>query len=88
MTVKLHEAGHFTWPEWAQYLGAAVAAGKEDEDAGRKGYYDHWLVALERIIADKGLSDANELDERKLAWKKAYERTPHGEAVDLSRGMN
>ena len=25
MTVKLHEAGHFTWPEWAAVLSEEIA---------------------------------------------------------------
>lgn len=83
LTVRLHEAGHFTWPEWVACLSKTIAAGKEDEAAGRLSYYDHWLAALETIVADKGLASLDELGARKSAWREAHEHTPHGEPVVL-----
>ena len=62
MTLALHERGLFTWPEWAATLGdeikRAQAAG--DPDTGET-YYRHWLNALERIVAEKGVTDAETL---------------------------
>ena len=59
MTLALHERGLFTWPEWAATLAdeirRAQAAG--DPDTGET-YYLHWLNALERIVANKGVADA------------------------------
>ena len=58
MTLALHERGLFTWPEWAATLGdeikRAQAAG--DPDTGET-YYRHWLNALERIVAEKGVTE-------------------------------
>ena len=56
MTVKLHEAGHFTWPEWAAVLSEEIAEAQKrgDPDLGTT-YYNHWLRALERIVVEKGL---------------------------------
>ena len=52
-------AALFKWPEWAAILGdeikQAQAAG--DPDTGET-YYRHWLAALERIVAEKGVTDA------------------------------
>ena len=53
LAVSLHERGVFTWPEWAQALGAQIAAAPADDDWH---YYEHWLSALERLLADKGLT--------------------------------
>lgn len=63
MTVKLHEAGHFTWPEWAAVLSEEIAKAQErgDPDLGTT-YYDHWLRALERIVVAKGIVRPDELD--------------------------
>lgn len=80
LTLKLHEAGAFTWPEWAETLSAELLADPED-DGSR--YYEHWVAALERLVTGRNLAGSGELDARKDAWKNAYLRTPHGQPVDL-----
>jgi nitrile hydratase accessory protein len=87
LTVRLHEAGHFTWNEWAETLGAEIEAAKArgDPDLGDT-YYRHWLAALERLAAEKGLARGDELGTRKAAWKRAFLNTPHGEPVTLEAG--
>jgi nitrile hydratase accessory protein len=62
MTVKLHEAGHFTWPEWAAVLSEEIADAQKrgDPDLGTT-YYHHWLRALERVVVEKGLVLPEEL---------------------------
>jgi nitrile hydratase accessory protein len=84
MAVRLSEAGHFTWTEWAQALAeqirTAQAAG--DPDLGDT-YYRHWLAALEHLVAAKGLVSADELSRRKDAWAEAARETPHGAPIEL-----
>lgn len=80
LTVKLHEAGHFSWTAWAQALSEELKADPED-DGSR--YYEHWLAALERLVKTGGLAEAASLDARKAAWAEAYRRTPHGRPVEL-----
>ena len=84
MALALHERGLFTWPEWAATLSdeikRAQAAG--DPDTGET-YYRHWLNALERMVAAKGLADAQMLARYRDAWDRAAERTPHGTAIAL-----
>ncbi len=85
LALRLHAAGCFTWPEWAETLGAvlreATAAGQPD-DGSR--YYEHWLAALERLASAKGLVAPAELAQRKDAWQEAYLATPHGQPVELA----
>ncbi|GAC1536175.1 MAG: nitrile hydratase accessory protein [Myxococcales bacterium] len=86
MAVKLHEAGHFTWTEWAVRLTeeiAAAGARGEDDDGSR--YYLHWLAALEKIAQDKGLVTARDLAARKEAWDRAARAAPHGSPIELPR---
>jgi len=85
LAVRLSEAGFFTWPEWADELAAVLreAAAHEPRYAGSH-YYDHWLLALERLCLSKGLTNPHALRERKIAWAEAYRRTPHGRPVELS----
>ena len=88
MAVKLSEEGHFTWREWAATLADELKAATDrgDPDDGSH-YYEHWLAALERLVAAKGLSDPQALSERKLAWADAYRHTPHGKPVVLRTKM-
>ncbi len=87
LTLKLHEAGHFTWSEWATTLGAEIEAARArgDPDLGDT-YYQHWLAALERLAAEKGLVRRDDLDARKAAWKRAFLNTPHGKPILLAAG--
>ena len=84
LTVKLSEAGHFTWKEWAAALAVELkaAADRGEPDDGSK-YYDYWVAALERLVTAKGLTDISALLERKEAWADAYRHTPHGKPVEL-----
>ena len=84
LAVKLSEQGYFTWKEWAAALAdeLKVAASSGEPDDGSR-YYDHWLVALEHLVTDKGLADPASLLARKEAWAEAYRRTPHGKPVEL-----
>jgi len=88
LAVKLSEQGHFTWKEWAATLAAELqaAADRGEPDDGSQ-YYQHWLAALERLVAAKGLADPAALLERKEAWAEAYRRTPHGKPVELAAGL-
>jgi nitrile hydratase accessory protein len=87
LTVQLNQAGYFTWREWADELAAVLgeAVALDPRDDGSQ-YYDHWLVALERLCLAKGLTDAPALILRTRAWGDAYRRTPHGRAVELPGG--
>ena len=84
LAVSLNERGVFTWGEWAQILGdeikKAQAAG--DPDTGET-YYHHWLATLERVLAEKGLTDPAQLARTRDAWAQACARTPHGDPIEL-----
>jgi nitrile hydratase accessory protein len=84
MTLALHERGAFTWPEWATTLGEEIkrAQAAGDPDTGET-YYHHWLNALERLVAEKGLSDRATLQRYHDAWDHAADRTPHGTPIEL-----
>jgi nitrile hydratase accessory protein len=84
MAVRLHEAGYFTWTEWAAALADQIrnAQAAGDPDLGDT-YYLHWLGALEHLVAAKGLVTAEELVQRKAAWAEAASTTPHGKPIEL-----
>ena len=85
MTMALYRKGLFTWPEWAAALAAEIkrAQAAGDPDTGDT-YYHHWLAALERLVAEKRISDPATLARYRDAWDRAADRTPHGRPIELS----
>ena len=85
MAVVLHERGLFGWDEWATMLGQEIKAaqGAGDPDTGET-YYRHWLAALERMVAHKGIADGATLARYHDAWGRAADRTPHGAPIALT----
>jgi len=84
MTLALHERGLFTWGEWAAALAAEIkrAQGAGDPDTGET-YYSHWLAALEKLVAEKGVTTTDTLHRYRDAWDHACDRTPHGQPIEL-----
>jgi nitrile hydratase accessory protein len=87
LAVRLSESGCFTWSEWAATLSREIRGAQErgDPDLGHT-YYHHWLSALERLCADKGLVNALAMHRRQERWRRAYLHTPHGQPIELSAG--
>jgi nitrile hydratase accessory protein len=85
MALALNERGVFTWSEWAATLGAEIkrAQAAGDPDTGAT-YYRHWLAALERIVAEKGVASGATIARYRDAWGNAAERTPHGQPIALT----
>lgn len=91
MTLRLHANGVFTWKEWTEALGAEIAAARDSaaRDSGElddgRDYYRHWLSALEKIVAAKGILEPGDMASRADAWDRAARATPHGEPIVLGR---
>jgi nitrile hydratase accessory protein len=85
IAVILQARGVFTWSEWAAMLGAEIkrAQAAGDPDTGDT-YYRHWLAALERMVAEKGVATRDALALTRNAWDRAADRTPHGEPIKLT----
>jgi nitrile hydratase accessory protein len=84
MTLALYDRGVFTWPEWASTLAVEIkrAQAAGDPDTGET-YYSHWLAALERLVAEKGVATMETLHRTRDAWDHACDRTPHGQPIEL-----
>jgi len=85
MALALHERGLFTWSEWAATLGEEIkrAQAAGDPDTGTT-YYRHWLAALERLVAEKRVANADTLARYRDAWDRAADRTRHGTPIELT----
>jgi len=58
VAVTMCKAGYYTWDEFRSRLMAEIARhpGESTE------YYQHWLNALEKLLADKGFVAGNEVE--------------------------
>jgi len=76
VAADLVDAGRFTWRDFQQQLIAAIGEWESTPEAerGEWAYYDHWLTALERLIAERDVLAAGELDSR----SEEYAARPHG----------
>lgn len=74
----LVRAGVFSASDWATALGEAL---RHEADT-TEGYYLGVLKALEALLAAGPLSPT-EIENRRDAWARAYEATPHGAPVEL-----
>jgi nitrile hydratase accessory protein len=83
LAVHLSERGAIPWTEWSAALGREIQAAANDP-ARADAYYRHWLRALERICAAKGMVDPGEILRRQDQWRRAYLATPHGQPVQLN----
>ncbi len=69
LAVAMNESGVYDWDHFRDVLVAeATAAERHGEPPG---YYERWLRALERLVLDRGLVTAAELDARTAACAEA-----------------
>lgn len=82
LVVALHDRGVFGWDEWAKALSAEVHRPDAAEDG--HDYYEHWMHALESLLASKGIAPAASVDDLAAAWQRAAHATPHGKRIELA----
>lgn len=84
LTVSLNESGHFAWTEWAAAFGATLKRrGVSRELNGGDDYFNAWLETLEALLTERGMAEVSALSGARVAWERAYLRTPHGAPVHL-----
>jgi nitrile hydratase accessory protein len=65
MAVSLHDAGAFAWPVFQAALIARIGAWEARHPDGEgRSYYEHWLGALEDVLAAAGTVSEGEVAER------------------------
>ncbi|MBU8808398.1 nitrile hydratase accessory protein [Mycolicibacterium goodii] len=57
LAVALSEFGHYPWSDFQQSLIDAIGAWEEAAapERGDWQYYDHWITALENVVAQRRL---------------------------------
>lgn len=80
MAVAAYHGGQYEWSEFQLSLIASIKRWESDGGAEPWSYYEHWLTALETVLAGSGaLSDAA-LDDATLAVLSTPRTTGHHEA--------
>ncbi len=62
MAVALNESGEYQWSEFQNMLAAEIADAEQGHDSST--YYERWLASLEKLLLDKGMLEAKELEVR------------------------
>jgi nitrile hydratase accessory protein len=84
LAVVAHRENVFSWTTWVE---AFSAYHNSHAMASELDYYQHWLAALEQLLTRDGVVLTSEIEARVEQWRLAYLRTPHGQPVELSRGL-
>ena len=83
MVVALRRSGQLGGQEWASIFGREIASHPEN-DAGRdEQYYLDLIAALEALVTQRGMTDAQSLGRYQRGWERAIRRTPHGKPIKL-----
>jgi nitrile hydratase accessory protein len=67
MAVAAYHNGQYEWSEFQLSLISSIKAWEADGGAEPGSYYEHWLQALETVLAGNGLLSHAALDERTRA---------------------
>ena len=75
LALTLHAGCVFEWEDFRRQLIAVIADWERDHEAGEEwSYYRCWLLALERVLAERGLIGSDEVEARALE----FAARPHG----------
>jgi len=91
MAVAAYHSGQYEWSEFQLSLAASIKAWEQHGGQEPWAYYEHWLDALETVLADSGALSNAVLDDRTKAAlavpKSANHHQAHREpvAVDPAR---
>jgi len=80
VAVAAYHAGQYEWSEFQLSLSDSIRRWEDGDGREPWSYYEHWLEALETVLAGNGvLSDAS-LDERSRTTLATPRNTGHHEA--------
>jgi nitrile hydratase accessory protein len=88
MAVTLYESGLFTWPQFQAALVARIRAwerGRPDDECW--DYYQHWLGALEDVLADDGTVFADEITTRARVLARRPAGHDHRDGADHAHAL-
>lgn len=64
MTIKLYENKLFDWEDFRSRLISEISAGEKLPDGKQPTYYESWLLALEKLLIQKGILTESKIAKR------------------------
>jgi nitrile hydratase accessory protein len=87
MALALHEAGVFTWKEWARRSAPRSSARRPPAiPTPGETYYRHWLATLETLVAAKGVATSDACIATATPGTTPPTAPPHGAPIELTPG--
>ena len=87
MAVAAYHNGQYEWSEFQLSLIEAIKQWEQGDSGEPWSYYEHWLTALETVLAGSGALSEAALDERTRAVlgtpRNANHHEAHGEPVAI-----
>ena len=80
LVVHLYQQGRFTWQEWVDVFSGEIAADRERSPA--TPYYELWLAAAEKLVANKELVTASSMSVAREALRHAQSAHDHDHEHD------
>jgi nitrile hydratase len=86
LAVAAHDQGHLSWSDFQGQLIAAIRQWEQTPAEQRDDweYYQHWVRALETLVIERGLADAEEIERKAVECVKAGE---HARAHSKGGGL-
>jgi nitrile hydratase accessory protein len=86
IAVAAHDQGRFPWSDFQSRLVAAIQEWEQTPAEQRDDweYYQHWVRALEALVIEQGLADAEEIERKAVECVKAGE---HARAHSKGGGL-
>lgn len=69
LVVTMYRQGLFEWNEFQTRLIEEVQDENHDDETLESVYYRQWMTAFQRLLADKGICDPNEIEERAAEFR-------------------
>jgi nitrile hydratase accessory protein len=64
LAVAAHQNGEYDWTQFQEALVGAITRWEQAQGTTPYRYYDRWLEALESLLAERGLLDVADVEER------------------------
>jgi nitrile hydratase accessory protein len=80
MAVAAYQNGQYEWSEFQLSLIQAIKQWEQGDSGEPWSYYEHWLTALETVLAGSGSLSEAALDERTRAVLQTPKNANHHEA--------
>jgi nitrile hydratase accessory protein len=68
LALALRATRPYRWEAFQEHLEREIAEAGPDPDGSR--YYERWVAAVERLLADQGLVSSEELERRVLEYRE------------------